>query len=487
MLPCTANGDSRLSLWLRVREFAVPPSMIETATARRRAGDWAGACAAAGVDLDLDLRSVARTHGRELAARVRADLRRLAPDLLRWHLPRIAPDGLLRPGLTLTLARYGDDATGPPHLVVRTPPAWADGGQRISLALWDGTRRDADARRHPHPRPSRWFRLDLHRHLWDAGRSGELRARSGADRPPADGLPPIPDLLKVPDPLELLEAVPEGRHCAVDRWAAEAAILLHAEGRTTGPVTVRIGSRHRLALHLDLDVGLNVGLDPDSIADTPRIAPAPTDGGATALPVLPDAATWVLPDLELLRTGSIDADQLHPLVAAALVPDGPRPRPQPDAPARMLDQAREPHLVECRGAHHRIGLVDGVLAPLDHDPTEIRREELLVALTGTPLPCLQAIDEAHRHPDCLTGVRERLIHGDTAGALAVVEGLLGPDAVLRGGALRDELRAAAERRLAYGLFRAGLTGPGPQSGRFYPGLPHPRIRHHSRPRHTTGR
>ncbi|WP_416966346.1 hypothetical protein, partial [Streptomyces sp. Agncl-13] len=373
------------------REFAVPPSMIETATARRRAGDWAGACAAAGVDIDLDLRSVARAHGRELAAKVRADLRRLAPDLLRWHLPRIAPDGLLRPGLTLTLARYGDDATGPPHLVVRTPPAWADGGQRISLALWDGTRRHADARRHPHPRPSRWFRLDLHRHLWDAGRSGELRARSGADRPPGDEPPPIADLHRVPDV----------RNCAVDRWAAEAAILLHAEGRTTGPVTVRLGSRHRLAL------------TPDPLGGTPRIAPAPTDGSASVLPVLPDAATWVLPDLELLRTGEIDADRLHPLVAAALVPD--RPRPQPDASARMPDRAGDPHLIECRGAQHRIGLVDGVLAPLDHDPAEIRREELLVALTGTPLPCLQAIDEAHRHPDCLTGVRERLIHGDTAG------------------------------------------------------------------------
>jgi len=445
MLPHTANGDSRLSFWQRVREFAVPPSMIETATVRRRAGDWAGACAAAGVDIDLDLRSVARAHGRELAAKVRADLRRLAPDLLRWHLPRIAPDGLLRPGLTLTLARYGDDATGPPHLVVRTPPAWADGGQRISLALWDGTRRDADARRHPHPRPSRWFRLDLHRHLWDAGRSGELRARSGADRPPGDGPPPVADLHRVPDV----------RNCAVDRWAAEAAILLDAEGRTTGPVTVRLGSRHRFALTLD------------PLAGTLRIAPAPTDGGARVLPVLPDAATWVLPDLELLRTGAIDAGRLHPLVAAALVPDSPRP----DGSAPSPDRGGQPHLVECRGAQHRIGLVDGVLAPLDHDPAEIRREELLVALTGTPLPCLQAIDEAHRHPDCLTGVRERLIHGDTAGALAVVEGLLGPDAVLRGGALRDELRAAAERRLAYGLFRAGLTGPGPRSGHFFPGLP----------------
>ncbi|MFJ9243270.1 hypothetical protein [Streptomyces sp. NPDC101776] len=455
MLPPTANGDSRLSFWLRVREFAVPHSMIDTATARRRAGDWAGACAAAGVDIDLDLRSVTRTHGRELAARVRADLRRLAPDLLRWHLPRIAPDGLLRPGLTIALARYGDDATGPPYLVVRTPPAWADGGQRISLALWDGTRRDADARRHPHPRPSRWFRLDLHRHLWDAGRSGELRVRSGADRPPVDRTAELPD------------TVPEGRSRAVDRWAAEAAILLRAEGRSAGPVIVRFGSRHRLALTSEPG------------ADSLRIAPAPTDGGATGLPVLPDAATWVLPDLELLRIGAIDADRLHPLVAAALAPDRPARVHSPDRPG-----PDRPHLVDCRGDRHRIGLVDGVLAPLDHDPAEIRREELLVALTGTPLPCLQVIDDAHRRPDCLTGVRDRLLHGDIAGALAVVEGLLGPEAVLRGGALRDELQAAAERRLRYGLFKAGLAGPGPRSGRFWEGRPHPRNPH---PRRTNSR
>ncbi|MEV7185960.1 hypothetical protein [Kitasatospora sp. NPDC093102] len=40
------GNDSRLSLWRRVREYAVPPSMIETSTARRLTGDWAGACAA---------------------------------------------------------------------------------------------------------------------------------------------------------------------------------------------------------------------------------------------------------------------------------------------------------------------------------------------------------------------------------------------------------------------------------------------------------
>jgi hypothetical protein len=435
MLPSTANEDIRTSFWPRVREFAVPASMIETATARRLAGDWAGACAAAGFDVDLDLRAVARDHGRERASRIRSDLRALAPDLLRWHMPRIAPDGLLRPGVTLTLARY-DTVEGPVHLVARTAPAWADAGQRISLALWARSTADAVSHPHPHPRPNRRFRLDLHRHLWDAGRAGELWGRSGA------GEPPLPsESGRLPSAGAVL-GIPPG--CAVDRWAAEARILLGAEGRSGGRLLVRWGGRHRLVLELAAD------------DDLIRPVPNPWAGALSALPVLPDAATWVPPDLRLLRTGAIGADRLHPLVAAALAPDRPATGPQ-----RTPDRPGGPRLVECRGERHRIGLVDGVLAPLDHDPDEIRREELLAALTGTPLPCLQAIDEAHRRPHCLDGVRERLVHGDTAGALAVVEGLLGPEALLRTGPLRDELEAAALRRVTYGLFRAGLTEPGP--------------------------
>ncbi|MEV5202341.1 hypothetical protein [Streptomyces sp. NPDC053720] len=461
MLTQDANRDSRLSLWARVREFAVPPSMIETATARRHVGDWAGACAAAGVDTDLGPRSVARTHGRELASRIRDDLRHLAPDLLRWHLPRIAPRGLLRPGLTITLARYdteGPDGVRPVHLVVRTPPAWADAGQRIELALWDGSDSGAKVRRHPHHRPNPRFRLDLHRHLWDARSSDELRGRSGADL--SVPLPAVP-----PD---VLEAVPPGHHCAVGRWADEAGVLLRAGGRSAGTVAVRFGARRRLLLDL-----VPEGDGPGPSALRIVAATTTTDGSASALPVLPDAATWVLPDLDLLRTGAIEAGRLHPLVLAALLPDR-----SAAAPPRPADPVGRPRLVECRGALHRIGLVDGVLAPLDHDPAEIRREELLVALTGTPLPCLQAIDEAHRRPDCLTGVRERLDHGDITGALAVVEGLLGPGALLRSGELRDELEAAARRRITYGLFRAGLA-EGPD--RLHPSRGRPR-RRRSRPR-----
>ncbi|MFF3732536.1 hypothetical protein ACFYXM_19955 [Streptomyces sp. NPDC002476] len=523
MLTQNADRDSRLSFWLRVREFAVPPSMIETATARRRAGDWAGACAAAGIDVDLSPRSVARAHGRELASRIRDDLRHLAPDLLRWHMPRIAPRGLLRPGLTIGLARYGTeehDGARPVHLVVRTPPAWANAGQRFSLALWygsrhdeplqgarlrggsprdgtrwDGSRPEAGAHHHPHPRPHPRFRLDLHRHLWDARRAGELRIRAGVGRPPGDAPPPVRP--------EVLAAVPPELGCAVDRWAAEAAILLRAEGRATGTVAVRAGAGRRLLLEPASD---RDGNGPAVL----RLAAASAYGDASALPVLPDAATWVLPDLDLLRTGSIEADRLHPLVAPALVPEPDHPPTGPAAPpdavrlsdavrppdmARLPDSVRlsgpavppepvgRPRLVECRGAQHRIGLVDGVLAPLDHDPAEIRREELLAALTGTPLPCFQAIDEAHRRPDCLTGVRERLDHGDIAGALAVVEDLLGPDALLRSGELRDALEEAARRRITYGLFRSGLIeGP----GRIRPDRRRPRDRR-SHPRHSAFR
>ncbi|GAA1033342.1 MULTISPECIES: hypothetical protein [Amycolatopsis] len=412
MHPLPANENLRLLFWARVREFAVPPSMIESATARRAAGDWAGACAAARVDVDLCVRSLRRAHGGWLAAQVRADLRHLAPDLLRWHFPRIAPDGLLRPGLTVPLARYRAEA-GEFHLVARTPPAWADAGQRISLALWSRSGRAAGL--HPHPHPDRRYRLDLHRHLWDASRAGELRERSGR-------WPPDENAIQLPDGVG---------PCAVDRWMAEAALLLRAEGHTGGVVAVRLTSRHRLLL--DLGGG-----------DRTRAAP-----------VLPDAATWVLPDLELLHAGILNVDQLHPLVAAAL-----RPGHRPGA-ARKPAATGNSRLVECRGATHRIGVVNGVLVPLDHDPEEIRREELLGALGGTELPCLRAIDEAHRSPENLVDVRARLDHGDAAGALATVEGLLGPDVLLRSGALRDELETAVERQLVHGLYRAGLAGYGP--------------------------
>ncbi|MDN0196491.1 hypothetical protein [Streptomyces sp. S.PNR 29] len=439
---------AHLLMWQRVREYAVPPSMIETATARRSVGDWAGACAAARIDVDLDLRAVRDRHGTDLVTRLRADLRRLAPDLLRWHMPRIAPDGRLRPGLTLSLARYHSSRATSLQLVVRTPPAWADAGQRMSLTLWEGSGNDVPGH-HPHPHPDRRFRLDLHRHLWDPGRSGELARRCGAGLAPsmtpptrshATGGPDLPDLPDRP-------AVQESPW-AVATWAAEAELLLRAEGRPRGAFTVRLGARSRAVLEL-------VAPD-DSHAPTFRpLRETLPPQEVAALPVLPEAAARVLPDLELLRAGLVTAERLHPLVAAALAGAGSAPVADP------VPEPGDPHRVECRGEIHRIALRDGVLTAIDHDPAQLRREELLVALGGPALPCLRAIDTVHRNPEALPAVRERLRHGDAAGALAVVERLLGPGAVLRDGPLREELESAAARRVEHGLFRAGLVATHP--------------------------
>ncbi|WP_228973159.1 hypothetical protein [Streptomyces sp. DH12] len=466
MAPHSANAiPTRLLMWQRVRQYAVPPSMIETATARRAVGDWAGACAAARIDVDLDLRAVRDRHGTDLATRLRADLRRLAPDLLRWHMPRIAPDGRLRPGLTLCLARYGGSGAVAPQLVVRTPPAWADAGQRMSLALWHGSGGRATGQHpHPHPHPDRRFRLDLHRHLWDAARSGDLPRRCGATAAPS-GAPPD-------------RATTHGDSWAVARWAAEAERLLRAEGRPRGAFTVRLGARSRAVLEL--------AAPDDSHAPTCRPLPgALPPQRAAALPVLPEAAARVLPDLELLRAGLIAPDGLHPLVAAVLAPAGP-PTPYARAaaygwPAAGAARPADPHRVECRGEVHRIALRDGVLTAIDHDPAQLRREGLLVALGGPALPCLRAIDAVHRDPQALPAVRERLSHGDVAGALDVVEGLLGPKAVLRDGPLREELESAAARRVHHGLFRSGLVSEHPAAA----GAGHTEAGHaepHHRPR-----
>ncbi|WP_392675705.1 hypothetical protein [Streptomyces sp. LN785] len=448
---------SHLLMWQRVREYAVPPSMIDTATARRAVGDWAGACAAARVDTDLDLRAVRDRHGSELVNHLRADLRRLAPDLLRWHMPRIAPDGRLRSGLTISLSRYRSSGATALHLVVRTPPAWADAGQRMSLALWEESG-VGFPRHHPHPHPDRRFRLDLHRHLWDAGRCGELSWRCGAvgvpflappDRPYALARANVPDL---PDRSAVHDC-----SWASARWAAEGELLLGAEGLPRGAFTVRLGTRSRAVLEL-------VAPDDSHVPTFRVLREAPPPQEVAALPMLPEAAARVLPDLELLRAGLIASERLHPLVATALAAAASVAAARPGPAAGPASQRSDPHRVECRGEVHRIALRDGALTAIDHDPAQLRREELLVALGGPALPCLRAIDAVHHDPEALPAVRERLGHGDVSGALNVVEGLLGPGAVLRDGPLREELESAAVRRIDHGLFRSGLVAVHPAAG-----------------------
>ncbi|MEV6931151.1 ankyrin repeat domain-containing protein [Dactylosporangium sp. NPDC051485] len=192
---------------------AVPAWMIERATRRRLAGDWRGACEAAGVDADVDLRAIRRVHGADVADEVEGDLRHLVPDLLRWHLPRGRPDGLLRGGVWFPLALFPDG-----HALVARPPVWHDRPQRISLRFH---RMAADEQC-----GARDDTLMLLRDRWDARCTAELLARSGG----ATRLPFFaPDGRRLPDDevagdgpegqVELaVEVDGQGRHA--DAWAA---------------------------------------------------------------------------------------------------------------------------------------------------------------------------------------------------------------------------------------------------------------------------
>jgi hypothetical protein len=91
---------------------------------------------------------------------------------------------------------------------------------------------------------------------------------------------------------------------------AEAEILRDADGCTGVPVLVRAG-RRRLAL--------------DGPATAPQAMKYAKGSArpAPSYPVLQHATTWVLPDLELLRAGLIDADRLHPRSVVRLNPIAP--------------------------------------------------------------------------------------------------------------------------------------------------------------------
>ncbi|WP_433444764.1 hypothetical protein [Nonomuraea sp. CA-141351] len=115
---------------------AVPMWMIEAATERRLAGDVEGACAATGIDLDIDFAKVAEACGLETADVIADDLRHLAPDLPRWHMPRVLhPPGAIW-NWTGVLRRYL--AGGGANLTVGQ--AWKD-PVRLKLQVrtkWEG-------------------------------------------------------------------------------------------------------------------------------------------------------------------------------------------------------------------------------------------------------------------------------------------------------------------------------------------------------------
>jgi hypothetical protein len=124
---------------VNARRSGVPPSMIETASACRLAGDWRGACRAAGFDLRINPDvGVHRRYGGEVGRQLLDDLRHFAPDLLRWQLPRQLRDGgRLQAGLVIPLAEYaggGQGAGDTLMLAAITPPRVVRPLERVVLA-----------------------------------------------------------------------------------------------------------------------------------------------------------------------------------------------------------------------------------------------------------------------------------------------------------------------------------------------------------------
>ncbi|WP_327006809.1 hypothetical protein OHA72_05755 [Dactylosporangium sp. NBC_01737] len=176
--------------------------MIEQATARRLEGDWRGACAVAGVDVEFDLTAVKRDHGARVATDVEGELRHLVPDLLRWHLPRRPGDGLLRTGLRLPLALFPDA-----HAIVVRPPDRLDRPQRIALRF---ERLDSTAT------GRRDDSLLYARDRWDSRRTRQLLTRCG-------GTTRLPFFTATGERLDTPGDGPEG--------LVERAVLLDEAGR----------------------------------------------------------------------------------------------------------------------------------------------------------------------------------------------------------------------------------------------------------------
>lgn len=440
--------------------------MIERATERRTAGDWRGACAAAGVDVDIDLPEVAEHCGDDVAAALEDDLRHLVPDLVRWHLPRVLGGWTtLDTDRTVVLARYrpvraGEGPRTTPYLHLTTP-AMLEGPQRITLRFRTITDEKTAG---VFGRPTEDWRYA--RHLWDARRTAGLRERGGGgtERPAffhPDGRPRRTDELPTADP---------GPADAAAR--AEWVTLLHQKGETeaafaaagteldltppTGPgwyradPAVLIG---RIAFdHTRLEREVR-RLTDEGVGDrflvvgdwrTCVLLEPTATGGRTALraravgreeakgvPFLAEALWRRLPDLDLLRVGGVEPEHLHPLVREALFPglrvvDGTGGPPGPTDPA--------PVRVRCRGEWHEVGFRPGGPLRMPHSDEEQQRERALRAFGGAVAGCF-AVEQtwasgSGRLPKALRAQRQDLFlraqHGDTHGVLHLLDAGVDP-------------------------------------------------------------
>ncbi|MFE9466786.1 ankyrin repeat domain-containing protein [Streptomyces virginiae] len=412
--------------WQRIRRYAVPGWMIEQATAHRLAGDWRAACAAAAVDVVFELPELEARYGAGVAEAVAEDLRHLAPDLLRWHLPRLLGGRTtIAPDLRIVLASYG--GPGGPALSVTTP-VMSEGPQRLRLHCAPVVieRNKYTGRGFV---PEHWAAV---RPFWDARHACELGARF-AD---PEGLGErIAQLRAAGDTVGAYAAagitcdltVPAARpyQGPVDPEALLARLpadLTRIAPEVTRLVAAGSGDRYRLPAAWPHSLVLE-HTGPGTLRA--RIVP---QAEATPLPALPRYAWQRLPDLELVRTGRISPRELHPLVADALFP-GAGPVVGPPGP----DTDGGPVRVRCRGGWHEVRSRGGVL-DVPHTPEEQQRERAMRAFGGAVSGCF-AVQQSWttgegRLPRGLQAQRHafflRVQHGDTPGVVALLDAGVDP-------------------------------------------------------------
>lgn len=504
--PCGPFDHENAGLWARTRRYAVPRWMIEEATERRLAGDWRGACAVAGVDVDIDLAEVARKHGPATADALEDDLRHFAPDLLRWHLPRREWPGpeqtLIQPGQVIVLRVY-DPPRRAAALSIVTPEGW--NAQRLTLRFGS-----VDVGTGPYPKTE--LDWSAARHTWDARHAHELLARNGGrDRAPffnPDGTLRAPHELPTEDPgpddpvghAEWVTLLHERGQ--VDEALAAAGIVATADtsGRrgfnplralTRSPLApnrlrselLRImrdgGTRN---WHIELGRHTRNWALQHAVALIEQADDGPTGDGVVRLTLrqdsrpgrslpgkvtshpLPEVYWRRLPDLDLLRAGRLTPEDLHPLVRSALFPardaagDGrPIGPPDPEPPPVVR--------VRCRGVWHTVSYQDGGLRTHDHSEQERRREQALGAFGGKVAGCFAVRQgwkaSTGRLPRAVREQRRelfnRMLHGDTRGVLRMLD--LGHDPHARDGEGRTLLHLlyhADHRLLLPRLLEAGL-------------------------------
>ena len=476
------------SSWRRVRKYAVPRAMIAQATQRRLAGDWRGACAAGWVDVAFDLGEVGREWGTLVKDALQEDLEHLAPDLLRWHLPRyLRGRTTLQPGRLAVLATYARNPADGPLLYV-TSSKMVDGPQRLTLCLGQmpATKDDAWWRM---GRTENWIASP---HLWDARRAGDLLARCGGGaRAPflhADGTPLRAGELPTADPghddpagraewvalldergkadeayraagIKLDDTPPVAKGSRYGNYGSPPRLgevlgehrldLTRLEPEIRALEAAGLGRRFqvprsgmvRVMFELRPRAGLGGGLfhwAPEAGLDA-RLVHYSEGQDVT---YLPEACWRRLPDLDLLRGGEVTIDQLHPLVSASLAP-GRAPR-ESDGPPDL----RPPSTVRvrCRGQWHEV-LSHGGQLKTSHSEEEVRRERALRAFGGPVTGCF-AVQQAWtsgvgRLPRALREQRNEFFqlvqHGDTAGVVRLLDA--GVDPRIRDGRQRTLLHA----------------------------------------------